>query len=81
MLVVAAVSVLAAAVIVVLRYRALLFTTFDPEVADASGVRTARTDALLMLVLAAVDPGDDAGARRDAGRRDARDPGRSSRGC
>ena len=36
-----------------LRYRPLLFTTFDPEVADASGVRTARVDALLMVVLAA----------------------------
>ncbi len=32
-------------------YRALLFATFDPEVADVSGVRVARTDALLMLVL------------------------------
>ena len=39
-------------VIVILgRYRALLFSTFDPEVADVSGVRVARTDALLMLVL------------------------------
>src|SRR6478735_7579099 len=36
---------------VALPYRALLFTTFDPEVADVSGVRVARTDALLMLVL------------------------------
>ena len=35
-----------------LGYRPLLFTTFDPEVADASGVRTGRVDALLMLVLA-----------------------------
>ena len=34
-------------------YRSLLFTTFDPEVAEASGVPTARLDALLMLVLAA----------------------------
>ena len=49
--VVAAVTVFAAAV-VFLRYRALLFSTFDPEVADASGVSTARMDALLMLVLA-----------------------------
>ncbi len=32
-------------------YRPLLFTTFDPEVADVSGVRVARMDALLMLVL------------------------------
>jgi manganese/iron transport system permease protein/iron/zinc/copper transport system permease protein len=43
----------AAGAIVFLRYRALLFTTFDPEVADASGVSSARADALLMLVLAA----------------------------
>ncbi len=50
--VVAAVTVLAAAV-VFLRYRALLFTTFDPEVAEVSGVPVARVDALLMLVLAA----------------------------
>jgi ABC-type Mn2+/Zn2+ transport system permease subunit len=42
-----------AAAVIFLRYRALLFTTFDPEVADASGVHTARIDALLMLVLAA----------------------------
>lgn len=34
-------------------YRPLLFTTFDPEVAEASGVRTERIDALLMVVLAA----------------------------
>jgi ABC-type Mn2+/Zn2+ transport system permease subunit len=37
--------------LIFLRYRALLFTTFDPEVADVSGVNVARTDALLMLVL------------------------------
>ncbi len=47
---VAAVSALAVAV-VVLGYRSLLFTTFDPEVAEASGVRTGRVDAVLMLVL------------------------------
>ncbi|CAN5822422.1 metal ABC transporter permease [soil metagenome] len=40
-----------AAVVITLNYRALLFATFDPEVADVSGVRVARTDALLMLVL------------------------------
>ncbi|MBA2388015.1 MAG: metal ABC transporter permease [Acidimicrobiia bacterium] len=40
-------------VLVFFGYRQLLFTTFDPEVAEASGVRTARVDALLMLVLAA----------------------------
>jgi ABC-type Mn2+/Zn2+ transport system permease subunit len=43
---------LLAAGVVFLRYRALLFATFDPEVADVSGVRTARLDALLMLLLA-----------------------------
>ena len=47
-------GVLAVAIAVVFaRYRALLFTTFDPEVADVSGVSTAREDALLMVVLAA----------------------------
>jgi ABC-type Mn2+/Zn2+ transport system permease subunit len=50
LLVIAAVSLFAVAV-VVLGYRALLFATFDPEVADVSGVRVARMDALLMLVL------------------------------
>jgi ABC-type Mn2+/Zn2+ transport system permease subunit len=42
-----------AATVIFFRYRALLYATFDPEVADAAGLRTARTDALLMLVLAA----------------------------
>lgn len=42
-----------ACAVIVLRYRMLLFVTFDPEVAEASGVRVARIDALLMLVLAA----------------------------
>lgn len=42
-----------AVAVIVLRYRALLFVTFDPEVAHASGVPVARLDALLMLVLAA----------------------------
>ena len=52
---VAAVGVvtLAAAAVVFSCYRALLFSTFDPEVADVSGVSTARIDALLTLVLAA----------------------------
>lgn len=49
--VVVAVTLVSAAV-VFLAYRPLLFTTFDAEVADASGVRTAWVDALLMLVLA-----------------------------
>ena len=43
----------AAVAFVFFGYRRLLFTTFDPEVADATGVRTARMDALLMVVLAA----------------------------
>ncbi|MFC3689195.1 metal ABC transporter permease [Aquipuribacter hungaricus] len=38
-------------IVVITNYRALLFATFDPEVADVSGVKVARTDALLMLVL------------------------------
>lgn len=36
---------------VVLRYRALLFATFDPDVAAVSGVNVARVDLLLMLML------------------------------
>ncbi len=32
-------------------YRAFLFSTFDPDVADVSGVSVRRMDALLMLVL------------------------------
>ena len=40
--------------VVFFRYRVLLFSTFDPEVADVSGVSTARADALLMAVLALV---------------------------
>ncbi len=48
--VVAGVAVASVAV-VFLCYRKLLFTTFDPEVADVSGVNTARMDALLMLLL------------------------------
>lgn len=50
-LAVAAVTVVAAA-LVFFRYRALLFTTFDPEVADVSGVSVGRTDALLTATLA-----------------------------
>ena len=38
--------------IVFVGYRQLLFTTFDPEVAEASGVRTAVVDAVLTLILA-----------------------------
>lgn len=43
---------LAVVLVVFFCYRELLFTTFDPEVAEASGVSTARVDALLMIVLA-----------------------------
>jgi len=50
MLLVVAVAVVTA-VIVVLAYRSLLFTTFDPEVAEVSGVDVGRVDALLMLLL------------------------------
>jgi ABC-type Mn2+/Zn2+ transport system permease subunit len=39
------------AVVIIAFYRPLLFTTFDPEVADVSGVNIARVDALLMLLL------------------------------
>ncbi len=42
----------AVAAIVFFRYRTLLFTTFDPEVADVFGVRAGRADALLALILA-----------------------------
>ena len=45
---------LATAVAVTLGYRALLFSTFDPEVAEVSGLRVDRLDALLMVVLAVV---------------------------
>ena len=44
---------MAAALIVFFCYRPLLFSTFDPEVAEVSGVPTARVDALFTLVLAA----------------------------
>lgn len=43
---------IAVAVIIFFGYRKLLFTTFDPDVADASGVSTARVEALLMVMLA-----------------------------
>lgn len=52
-LAVAAVTAVAGAV-VALRYRQLLFTTFDPEVADVSGVSTARMDVVLALLLTAL---------------------------
>lgn len=50
--VVVALVALGAAVVVFLGYRQLLFTTFDPEVAETSGLSTARIDALFSLVLA-----------------------------
>ncbi|MDP9377597.1 MAG: metal ABC transporter permease [Actinomycetota bacterium] len=43
----------ATALLIFFNYRSLLFTTFDPEVADATGVHTARIDTLLMVALAA----------------------------
>ena len=42
-----------AAAAVFLGYRQLLFTTFDPEVAEVSGVRTERVDILLAVMLTA----------------------------
>ncbi len=51
-MVVAGVCVLVGAA-VFLRYRALLFSTFDPEVAEATGVSTWQAEGLLMLLLAA----------------------------
>ena len=42
-----------AALVVFFRYRELLFSTFDPEVAEVSGVRTGQVDALLAITLAA----------------------------
>ena len=41
------------ALVVVFAYRPLLFTTFDPEVAEVSGVDVGRVDALLNLLLSA----------------------------
>ncbi|MFM7044088.1 MAG: metal ABC transporter permease [Ilumatobacteraceae bacterium] len=42
-----------AVAVIVTQYRPLLFATFDPEVADVSGVKVPRMEALLMLMLAA----------------------------
>jgi ABC-type Mn2+/Zn2+ transport system permease subunit len=50
MWIIIAVSAISTGVVVV-NYRKLLFTTFDPEVAEVSGVNTARMDALLMMLL------------------------------
>lgn len=41
-----------AAAVVFFFYRKLLFTTFDPDVAEVSGVKTGRIDALYSLTLA-----------------------------
>ncbi len=46
------VAIVSAAAIFVF-YRPLLFTTFDAEVAEATGVRTAWVDAVLMVLLSA----------------------------
>jgi ABC-type Mn2+/Zn2+ transport system permease subunit len=43
-----------AAAVVFLAYRQLLFATFDPEVAEVSGVNTGRADMLLAITLAAI---------------------------
>jgi manganese/iron transport system permease protein/iron/zinc/copper transport system permease protein len=43
----------AAVVFILVAYRQLLFTTFDEEVARATGVRTTLIDVLMMIVLAA----------------------------
>lgn len=45
--------VLGAVLVIFFQYRALLFATFDPEVAEVSGLKTARIDALFSFVLAA----------------------------
>ena len=50
LLLLAGALVFAASLFTVL-YRSFLFSTFDPEVADVSGVPVRRMDALLMLVL------------------------------
>lgn len=46
-------TALATGVIIFVRYRQLLFVTFDPEVADSYGVRAKRYDTLFALILAA----------------------------
>lgn len=50
-LVLLGVALVVALLLVVLRYRQLLFLTFDPDVAAVSGVDTRRLDALVMAVL------------------------------
>ena len=69
-----AIVAVVAGLVVFFGYRALLFTTFDPEVAEASGRahrgRRRRADG----DPGGVDPRHDAGARRDARRGERRDP-------
>jgi ABC-type Mn2+/Zn2+ transport system permease subunit len=43
---------IASALVVFLRYRQMLFSTFDPDVAEVSGVSTSWVDLLLALILA-----------------------------
>lgn len=50
MVLILAVALVTTAVVIAF-YRPMLFTTFDPEVADVYGVNTARIDALVMLLL------------------------------
>ena len=50
-LVLLAVAVVIAVVAFTVLYRRFLFTTFDPEVADVSGVNVKAMDALLMAIL------------------------------
>ena len=45
------VALLFAITVFTVRYRAFLFSTFDPDVADVSGVDVKRMDSLLMVVL------------------------------
>lgn len=52
-MVVAGVALVAAAAVFA-QYRQLLFTTFDPEVAEVSGVSTTRMDILLAVLLTAL---------------------------
>ena len=51
--VVVALVALATAALIFARYRQLLFTTFDPEVAEVSGVNTRMVDATMAVILAA----------------------------
>lgn len=50
-IVLVAVVAVACAIAVAVTYRLLLFATFDPEVANVSGVSVARMEGLLMLLL------------------------------